>query len=319
MSSSTATAVRRARRAAAPVAVALAALLGGAACAAAAVPSFSGARALELIRDQCALGPRHPGSPGHAALRALIAAAARDAGLAAVELPFVETDPLTGDEIEGFNLVVSAGPAGGERLWLGAHYDTRPVADMDADPARRGEPILGANDGGSGVAVLLHLIELLGQAPPPQGVDLLFFDLEDSGRPRQPSTFCLGSRHLARTWQDFGSPLAAGTPRGLVLLDMVADRDLRIPMERYSLAHAPAWTRAVFDRAGALGLDAFVPEPGRGVVDDHLPFLQAGIPAVDLIDFDYAAWHTAADVPAACSAASLQQVGDLVADLVYRP
>jgi glutaminyl-peptide cyclotransferase len=252
-------------------------------------------------------------------LRRLIAAAADSAGLSAVSLCFTAADPLGEGEMEICNIVVSAGPPGGERLWLGAHYDTRPVADEDPDPARRGEPILGANDGASGVAVLLHLIELFGAAPPPQGVDLIFFDGEDSGRPGDAWTYCLGSQQLARTWQDFGNPLAAGRPRGLVLLDMVGETDLRIPMERYSLAHAPEWTKAVFARAAALGLGAFVEEPGRAVIDDHVPFLTAGIPAVDLIDFDFPAWHTTRDTPAVCSSASLAQVGRLVVDLAYRP
>ncbi len=307
------------RRPAAAIAAGCCALLLLAAAARAEVPVFAGERALDLVRAQCDLGPRHPGSPGIAALRDLIEATAREAGLPVYRLAFTEPDPRGGPDLEAWNLVVSAGPPGGERLWLGAHYDTRPVSDMDADPALRGQPLVGANDGGSGVAVLLHLIELLGRTPPPRGVDLLFFDAEDSGIPAEPATYCLGSRHLARTWQDFGSPLAAGLPRGLIVLDMVGDRDLRIPMERYSLGRAPAWTRAVFDRARELGLEAFAPEPGRAVIDDHLPFLEAGIPAVDLIDFDYPAWHTAGDTPEACSAASLGQVGRLVTDLAYRP
>ncbi|HPF70451.1 MAG TPA: M28 family peptidase [Candidatus Krumholzibacteria bacterium] len=290
-----------------------------AAGAAPAAPDFSGERAFALLEAQCDLGPRSPNSPGLEALRVMIEEAARAAGLSAVRLPFTEADPLGGPDLVSCNIVVSAGPAGGERLWIGAHYDTRPVSDQDPDPARRGEPLVGANDGASGVAVLLHLIELFAAEPPAAGVDLLFLDAEDSGRPAASETFCLGSRHLARTWQDFGNPLASGTPRGLVILDMVGDRDLGISMERYSLAWAGEWTRAVFDRAAALGLGAFRAEPGRAVVDDHLPFLQVGIPAVDLIDFDYPAWHTTADRPEACSAASLEQVGRLVTDLVYHP
>ena len=214
------------------VAAAIGATLLLANAALAEAPPFSGERALALVRAQCELGPRHPGSPGIAALRDLIEAAARQAGLPVYRLPFTEPDPRGGPDLESWNLVVSAGPSGGERLWLGAHYDTRPVSDMDADPTLRPLPLTGANDGGSGVAVLLHLIELFGQAPPPQGVDLLFFDAEDSGIPAEPATYCLGSRHLARTWQDFGSPLAEGRPRGLIGLDMVGDRDRRIPMER---------------------------------------------------------------------------------------
>jgi Zn-dependent M28 family amino/carboxypeptidase len=202
---------------------------------------------------------------------------------------------------------------------VGAHYDTRPRSDRETDPARAALPLIGANDGASGTAVLLHLAELLAAAPPPAGVDLLFFDVEDYGREGDLAHYCLGSARLARTWDEFGGPLAGGRPRGLVLLDMVGKRDLAIPMEGYSLRMAEPWTRALFARAAELGLDAFVSEPGPAVYDDHVPFLQAGIPAVDLIDFDFPEWHTQRDVPAACSPASLEAVGRLVWDLCRRP
>jgi glutaminyl-peptide cyclotransferase len=283
------------------------------------VPGFSGERALELIREQCALGPRTPGSPGNLELRRLIEAAARKAGLRVVPVCFEAPLGPGGSAIEACNLVVSAGPSGGERLWLGAHFDTRPWADRDPVAARRKQPVIGANDGASGTAVLLHLIELLGRTPPPQGVDLLFFDAEDSGAAHDIEGFCLGSRHLVATRGDFGSPLAEGYPRGLVLLDMVGEAGARIPQEAYSLERAPEWTRAVFARAASLGLTVFEAMPGRAVFDDHVPFLMAGIPAVDLIDFDYPQWHTADDTPERCSAATLGQVGRLVTDLVYRP
>lgn len=283
------------------------------------VPAFSGERALELVRTQCALGPRTPGSPGNAAVRRMIVQAAASAGLPAVALCFPAPLGPGGEPLEACNIVVSAGPPGGQRLWLGAHFDTRPWADRDPVPARRNQPIAGANDGGSGTAVLLHLMELLGSLTPPQGVDLLFFDAEDSGQAHDVSGFCLGSRHLADTRGDFGHPLSAGTPRGLILLDMVGETGACIPQEGYSLALAPEWTAAVFARAAALGLSVFEAVPGRQVYDDHVPFLGAGIPAVDLIDFDYPQWHTGDDTPARCSAATLGQVGRLVTDLVYRP
>lgn len=274
---------------------------------------------MALLREQCDLGPRTPGSPGNLALRARIMAMAKAAGLRAVPACF-EASPGAGvAAVEACNIVVSAGPPGGERLWLGAHFDTRPWGDRDPDRTRRGQPIAGANDGASGTAVLLHLIELLGNAPPPQGVDLLFFDAEDSGQAHDASGFCLGSRHLVATRGEFGHPLATGAPRGLVLLDMVGETGARIPQEGYSLAQAPAWTAQVFARAEALGLDVFEPVPGRAVYDDHVPFLLAGIPAVDLIDFDYPHWHTSEDTPDKCSAVTLGQVGRLVVDLVYRP
>ncbi len=283
------------------------------------VPAFDGDRALELVRQQCDLGPRTPGSPGIAQLRQLILDTAEAAGLRATTLCFDGVVPVTEDSVTFCNVVVSAGPRGGARLWLAAHYDTRPISDRDPDPARRGEPLPGANDGGSGTAVLLHLMELLGSRPPEHGVDLIFFDGEDGGHAGDPYSYCLGSAQLARTWRDFGNPLAEGEPAGLVLLDMVGQEGLRVPMEMYSLQQAPEWTRHVFERAARLGLDAFVPARGPAVYDDHVPFLQQGVAAVDLIDFDYTYWHTTADTVDKCAAVSLAQVGALVVDLVYRP
>jgi hypothetical protein len=280
---------------------------------------FSGERAMEFLNAQCDLGPRPPGSEALEQLRQLIEEHARDLGLPVVRLCFKDTDPHSGQPVELCNLVVSCGPRGGNRLWFGAHYDTRPQSDLDPDPARRHEPLLGANDGASGVAVLLHLMELLAADPPARGVDLLFFDGEDSGHAGDVSGFCLGSRHLARTWEDFGSPLAGTNPRALVLLDMVGKRGLNIGMEQYSYHYAPELTLAVFERAQALGLGAFEPRIARAVYDDHVPFLEAGLPAVNLIDFDYPAWHTTADTPDQCDPASLAQVGRLAASLAWRP
>jgi hypothetical protein len=305
--------------------VLLVVLLGAAAAAhapaapEATAPVFRGERAMELLVAQCDLGPRPMGSENLEALRQLVAEHTAGLGLQLRRDCFTADHPMTGVATGVCNLVVSVGPAGGERLWLAAHYDTRPVADRDPDPERRDEPILGANDGASGVAVLLHLLELMAVQPPPRGVDIILFDAEDAGRPRDPASYCLGSQHLARTWQDMGSPLAGGEPRGLVLLDMVGERGARIPMERLSLVRAPAWTREVFDRAHRLGLSVFVHEPGPPVVDDHEPFLRVGIPAVNLIDFDYPQWHTLADTPEACSPESLRQVGELLVDLVFHP
>jgi hypothetical protein len=286
---------------------------------AAEVPDFSGPRAMAWLTAQCDLGPRPPGSPALESLRRLIESHADSLGLRCVRLCFETSDPWRGGPLEVCNLVVSAGPAGGPRFWLGAHYDTRPAADQDPDPARRQEPILGANDGASGTAVLLHLMELLAASPPPRGVDLLFFDAEDSGRSGDPGGFCVGSRHLAATWNDFPSPLAGSSPQALVVLDMIGHAGLDVGMEGYSLRLAPDLTRAVFERAADLGLRAFAPVPAVPVYDDHVPFLQAGIPAVDLIDFGFAQWHTVADTPEVCDPASLAAAGRLAASLIWEP
>lgn len=295
------------------------ALRAAAADADALAASFSGARAMHWIEVQCDLGPRPPGSPALEKLRRLIADHADSLGLASQRLCFKATDPWFGHPQEFCNLVVSIGPQGGDRLWFGAHYDTRPVSDLDPDPAKRDLPLLGANDGGSGTAILLHLMEILAANPPPRGVDLIFFDGEDSGQAGDPSGFCVGSRHLAATWRSFGSPLAAGRPRGLIVLDMVGRRGLRIAKEGHSRRFAPELNTAVFARAAELGLRAFVPEPGVTIYDDHVPFLEKGVPAIVLIDFDFPEWHTQADTPAICDPGSLAQVGRLAVSLALSP
>lgn len=283
------------------------------------LPTFSGDRALHWIVAQCDLGPRPPGSPALERLRRLIGAHADSLGLPCHRLCFDAEDPWFKRPVRLCNLVVTIGPTGGDRLWFGAHYDTRPVCDLDPDPAQRDQPLLGANDGASGTAVLLHLMEILAANPPPRGVDLLFFDGEDSGPAGDPAGFCLGSRHLAATWRDFANPLAVGRPQGLILLDMVCRRGLRIGMEGFSRRYAPALCEAVFARAAQLGLPAFVPEPAVPVFDDHVPFVEAGLPALNLIDFGFPEWHTAGDVPAVCDPASLAQVGRLVVSLALDP
>ena len=282
-------------------------------------PQFSGDRAMDWLEKQCAIGPRTPGSEGNIRLRGMIMELAAAGSLSVAELCFSSPDPMGDKPVRLCNLVVSAGPREGGRLWLGAHFDTRPVCDKDPDPAKRGQPLPGANDGASGVAVLLHLMELFAEQSPARGVDLLFLDGEDSGSAGKPEEFCLGSAYLARTWQEFGGPLSGDVPDGVIILDMIGDRDLSIPMEQYSLRYSRELVEMVFQRAGELGLDAFVPVPGAAVFDDHVPFIRAGIPAVDLIDFDYPFWHTAADTPEACSAESLAQVGILLVDLLYNP
>lgn len=282
-------------------------------------PEFSGAVAFQWIQSQCDIGPRTPGSQGNIELRQVITDLARQSGLSVSSLCFTTDDPMSDKPVELCNLVVTAAPEMGNTLWLGAHYDTRPVCDKDPDPKKRDQPLVGANDGASGVAVLLHLMEIMAQHAPARRVDLLFLDGEDSGSAGKPHEYCLGSAHLAQTWQDFGSPLANSAPQGVIILDMIGDSDLSIPMEQYSARYSGQLLEYVYQRAEKLGLEAFVAAPGPAVYDDHVPFIQAGLPAIDLIDFDYPLWHTSGDVPEACSPESLAQVGTLMVDLIYNP
>jgi Zn-dependent M28 family amino/carboxypeptidase len=196
------------------------------------------------------------------------------------------------------------------RVLLGAHYDSRPWADRDSGAARE-LPVPGANDGASGVAVLLELAELLSQWDPGIGVDLALFDGEDYGKEEDHDYYLLGSRHFVRS-------MGAYRPRAMLLLDMVGDADLRIPMEGNSLRAAPGLTSLVFAVADSLGVSQFDPVPGPPVLDDHVPFLRARIPAVNLIDFDYPPWHTQRDLPEACSPESLEAVARVVLHVLAR-
>jgi Zn-dependent M28 family amino/carboxypeptidase len=143
------------------------------------------------------------------------------------------------------------------------------------------------------------------------GVDLVFFDGEDYGQEGDLEHYLLGSRHFVQT-------MASYRPRAMLLLDMVGDADLHIPMEEYSLTQAPRLTALVFDVADSLRAPGFVREKGIAVFDDHVPFLARGIPAVNLIDFDYPPWHTAADLPEQCSPASLESVARVVLHTLRR-
>jgi hypothetical protein len=211
-----------------------------------------------------------------------------------------------------WNLVARFRAAEPRRLLFAAHWDTRAWADRDPDPARRSDPVPGANDGASGVAVLLEVARSLKAAAPPVGVDLVLFDGEDQGTDEAPDGWCQGARRYAA--------VAPGpAPEHAVLLDMVGDRDLRIPWEGYSAARAPETLAWFFARATRLAPEVFVPEEGRPVFDDHVPLLDAGIPAIDVIDFEYAYWHTVSDLPEQVSAASLEAVGKVVLSLVREP
>lgn len=274
-----------------------------------AVPEFDREAAWEYLLAQLEFGPRAPGTEGHRACGNWLIEVLRERADRVLPHTFVVEDPYSDQNLQLTNIRASFRPELDDRIALGAHWDTRPRADRDA-PENHHLPIPGANDGGSGVAILLAVADALAENPPPIGVDLILFDGEDWGKEGDPQHYLLGSRRFVRDFPRY-------RPRALVLLDLVGDADLNIPMEGYSLQAAPALTRMVFQRAVALGLDAFDPVQGRAVLDDHVPFLQARIPAVNLIDFDYPHWHTLEDTADKCSPESLWQVGTLVLHLLF--
>jgi Zn-dependent M28 family amino/carboxypeptidase len=189
---------------------------------------------------------------------------------------------------------------------LSAHFDTRPVADQDKDPDKSAKPVMGANDGASGVAVLLELSRQVPKLNFPKGIALVFFDLEDHGAPTSNDGFCKGSQYMAAHF-----PPELQFEAG-VNLDMVGDSNLRFRQERYSLSRFPDLTTRLWTVGASLYPQVFVQEMGPPVFDDHMPFLKSGKPYIDVIDFEYPSWHTGDDTADKCSAESLQVIGDVM-------
>jgi Zn-dependent M28 family amino/carboxypeptidase len=255
---------------------------------------FNGQRALEDVQYQVALGDRIPGNPGHARVVDWIQNELEKAGWSAE----IQSSTLMDHPI--LNIVgKQKGSQATDRPWviLGAHYDTRMYADQDPDPQRSKQYVPGADDGASGVAVLLGLARSLPRHLPVQ-VWLVFFDAEDNGG--IPGwDWLLGSKAFVAS--------LTGKPDAAVVVDMVGDKDLNIYLEKNS---NQAIARSIWAEAAKAGYKQFIPVPNHSMIDDHTPFLQAGIPAVDIIDFDYPYWHTTADTPDKVSGESLKAVGD---------
>lgn len=290
--------------------VVLAPLLLAGSCRAPEAPD--GARALERVKWQVAQGPRVPGTPGHAAVREWIGAELTRLGAQVERQAFPDTVNARVWPLE--NIIGRFGPTHGRRVALFAHFDTRPWCDEDPDSSRHDQPVPGANDAGSGVAVLLEVAEMFQHRAPAVGVDLVFLDGEDFGRPTWPEEYSRGARGYALRLPPPGDP---ARPVAGFLFDMVGDADLNIWDEANSVLRATNLVDLVHEAARATGAKHFHPEIRHTVIDDHIPLLEAGLPTVDIIDFDYAHWHRSTDTPDKVSAESLAEVARVAAWLVY--
>jgi len=277
------------------------------------VPPFEEANAYRYLVKQCDFGPRNPGSEGHRACLNYLTAELRKYADRVRVYNFVHYDERLKKNIPMANIIANFQPEKGERLLFSAHWDTRPWADQDPNPANRAKPILGANDGASGVAVLLEVARVLKAHPPTVGVDLIFFDGEDYGDAGNAESFSIGSKEFAQNRDP------NYLPKYGVLLDMVGDADLLLYQEGNSVRYAPEVVNRVWGKARELGIQEFIPEVGYEVsMDDHLRLLAVGIPCIDVIDFNYRYWHTLQDTPDKCSAASLGKVGRVMLGLIYQ-
>lgn len=261
----------------------------------AAAASFDSTRAYGYLRDLVAIGPRVSGTPANAKTRQYIIATLGSMGINAVEQPFEARTPLGVAQMA--NIIATLPGSRPERLILASHFDTKLFREFR---------FVGASDGGSSTAALLELAHALKDRSRPFTIELLFLDGEEAVVEWSASDSTYGSRHYVQHAQQAGT---LASIKALVLLDMIGDRHLNIRREANS---TPWLTESIWTAARRLGHGRhFLPE-STPIEDDHLPFLRAGVPAVDIIDLDYAAWHTANDTLDQVSAQSLQVVGDVV-------
>lgn len=278
---------------------------------------FSGQNALQQVAAQMEFGPRPTGSEALSRTGDYILAQLQELGWETSQHTF-ELDVDGGQSIPVRNLVASLGE-GGPAILLAAHYDTRLRADNDPDVNRRNDPVPGANDGGSGVGVLLELARVLGRHHRlSQELKLVFFDAEDNGNLHPFVDFghyngwVLGS-------QQFAEDTDLSQVELLIVVDMVGDMNQNLPRESFSHNRARELAAEVWDLALEMGYGPqFVRNIRGGIIDDHLPFLDRGLPAVDIIDLNYPFWHTTQDTLDKVSPESLERVGRLLQEFLIR-
>ena len=259
---------------------------------------FDGDQAMRYVANQLEFGDRIPGSEAHTATGDWILAELQQARWETHVQEFVY------DGVPMRNLIARAGPQANGGILLGTHYDTRPYADRDGDSPESAVP--GANDGASGVAVLLELARILPTERLNQPLQLVFFDGEDSGR-IDGWPWAIGSAQFVAEARDL--------PARAVIVDMVGDADLQLYLEGNS---DPGLSAEIWAVAAELEMDGFIAKEGRNILDDHVPFRDAGIPAIDIIDIDYPYWHTTQDTLDKVSAESLAQVGETLLEWLER-
>lgn len=274
--------------------------------------AFKGDSALGYVRTQLAFGPRIPGTEGARRTGDWITAQMKLRADTVVEQRWKHVT-VRGDTIEMRNILARFRPSATERVLYLAHWDTRPFSDAALHAESRKLPVPGANDGASGVAILMGVADVLKATPPVYGVDLLFVDGEDYGEFGPPlKDVLIGSTYFANNL-----PSPDYRPIFGVLWDMVGDRDLNILQEGYSIQQAPEIVARVWQTAEDLGYrDYFISRGGGPVTDDHLPLLQKGLRVIDVIDIDYDHHHKPTDTFDKVSAKSLQIVGDVATALV---
>jgi hypothetical protein len=278
---------------------------------------FNGKRAMGYLEDVCKIGPRISGTEGMQKQQELLEKHFKDLGGKVEWQRFTAKQKSQRDKVEMGNMIVSWQPEKERRIILCSHYDTRPIADQEPERRKWREPFISANDGGSGVALLMELAHAMKEVKANVGVDFVFFDGEeyifDPGDfERRGDDYFLGSDYFAREYAKRRGKGDKMKYVGAVLLDMIAGKNPRFPLEPVSWEKAGALTEQIWKIAEEQKCPAFKNTFGTEVQDDHLALNRVGIPAVDIIDFSYRHWHRLSDVPENCAADGLEQVAKVL-------
>lgn len=282
-------------------------------------PAFSTDSAMTWLKTQVDFGPRVPNTEAHRQASQWLASELRRHGAEVILQP-ADLKAFDGTILKATNIMGRYNPAAERRILLLAHWDCRPWADKDPDPANHKRPVDGANDGASGVAVLLELARLFSLQAPQAGVDILFVDAEDWGDEGDEDSWAMGARHFIEN-----PPLDNYAPYAAVLLDMVGGKDARFCAEYFSLQSAPDLLRQVWSTAESLGYGEYFPlRHGGAVTDDHVQLIAHGVPAIDIIDFRPESesgfppqWHTVSDTYENIDPATIRAVGETMAEFIY--
>lgn len=288
------------------------------------MPKFERDSALSYVAQQVAFGPRVPNSEEHRQAKGWLVEQFKKYGAKVMEQDF-EAKAYTGDVLNATNIIAQFNPGAQKRILLAAHWDTRPFADSPISEERQDEPILGADDGGSGVAVLLEVARQLQANPIDMGVDIVLFDAEDYGESGgdAPDTYALGSQYWARNPHVTGGQ----KPKYGILLDMVGAKGARFPKEYFSMQFAPQVVNKVWKLGQDMGYgNYFVNQQGGAITDDHYYVNTiARIPMIDIINRAQgtqtgfgAHWHTHDDDLGIIDKRTLRAVGQVVLAVLYR-
>lgn len=277
--------------------------------------AFDSKRALGYLEDICKIGPRISGSSGMKRQQDLLEKHFTQLGGKVAFQRFTAKQHSQPKPVEMANLVVTWHAEQKRRVIICSHYDTRPIADQEPSQRRWREPFLSANDGGSGAAFLMELAHHMKGLKTAVGVDFVLFDGEEYIFEPLRDEYFFGSKHFADQYRRAGP---AHRYRSAVLLDMIAGKNPRFFIEQNSWFLAGPLVQEVWKIAVEQKCTAFIAEQKHEVQDDHLPLNRAGIPAIDIIDFDYPHWHRLTDVPGNCSPEGLEQVARVVSVWLQR-